>query len=485
MPLSHSLRPTLSLIGAADLGPAPVRVLPLWPGAVPAEHAAAAAARGFTAGLGQTLLLFDPPEGGLLVLLGLGEGEALEEAGAAASAALWDQPRIVIDGRDLPRGVSVPLALGAALRAWGPPQHRQGRHEPDPGQSETMRLDLLVREPERIGRRFRDAVASLEGVCFARMLVATPSNLLTPKAFATVLKTLEAAGITVEILSGRSLAGRGLGLLQAVGRGSGHQPQLVVLRWAGSLAQPPVCFVGKGITFDTGGISIKPADRMWEMRGDMAGAAACAGAMLTLARRQSPAPAVAVLALAENMLGADAYRPGDVIQSHAGLTVEIVDTDAEGRLVLADALSYAISRFQPRAVIDLATLTYAVGIALGQEMAGLYGNDALLAAHLAAAGAMVGDRLWPLPVTDRQREAHASDIADIRQCLSGPLLPDAALAAAFLGRFVGGTPWAHLDIGAVEAREEAEGRYPAGPTGFGVRLLDRLVATRYEDPDHP
>jgi len=480
-----NIQPDLHLIGAADLDPKAARVLPVRQGAVPADCARAAAAAGFTGEAEKTLLLLDRPEGGVLLLLGIGEGARPEEAGAAAAAALCDQAQITIDGRGLPRSLAVPIALGAALRAWAPPQHRQGKRASEPGLSETTRLDLLVDDAERPGRRWREAQATVEAVCLARALVAEPSNFLTPKAFATRLRALEDAGITVEILSGRALGAKGLGLLQAVGRGSVHPPQLAVLRWPGSLDQPPVCFVGKGITFDTGGISIKPADRMWEMRGDMAGAAACVGAMLALARRGSPAPAVAVLALAENMVDGDAYRPGDVIQGHAGLTVEIVDTDAEGRLVLADALSYAVSRFQPRAVVDLATLTYAVGVALGGEMAGVYGNDGLLAAHLAAAGVVVGERVWPLPVTERQREALASDIADIKQCITGRLVPDAALAAAFLRAFVGDTPWAHLDIGAVEAREEAEGRYAAGPTGFGVRLLDQLVATRYEDPDHP
>jgi leucyl aminopeptidase len=185
------------------------------------------------------------------------------------------------------------------------------------------------------------------------------------------------------------------------------------------------------------------------------------------------------------MVGGDAYRPGDVIRGHHGLTVEIIDTDAEGRLILADALSFAIARFQPRAIVDLATLTYSVVVALGREMAGLYANDTVLAAHLAAAGLAAGEPLWRLPFTEGQRDQLASDIADIKQCLNGRLLPDASLAAAFLSRFVGETPWAHIDIGGTDLREEADDRHAAGPTGFGVRLLDRLIALRYEDPDHP
>ncbi len=206
---------------------------------------------------------------------------------------------------------------------------------------------------------------------------------------------------------------------------------------------------------------------------------------MALARRESPAPVAAILPLAENMIGSNAYRPGDVLRSHHGMTVEIVDTDAEGRLILADALSFALARFHPRAIVDLATLTDSVAVALGREMAGLYTNDPVLAANIAAAGVTAGEAVWRMPFTEAQREQLASEIADIKQCLTGRLLPDASLGAAFLSRFVGETPWAHLDIGGTDLRDEADDRHAAGPTGFGVRLLDRLIALRYEDPDHP
>ncbi|GAB0113952.1 leucyl aminopeptidase family protein [Acidisoma sp. C75] len=485
-------QPGLALIGQAEASPRTARVLPLWQDAVPAAYRAAAMAAGFTGRRGETLTLFGQGELRLLLLLGLGPAEegggagaAAEDAGAEAAATLRREAEVVLDGRGLPRSLATRLMLGAALRAWQPAQQRQGHRLPGPEVSEITRLALLVEEPERQGQHWKALLAVHEAICLARGLIAEPANSLTPKVFAERLEALTEAGITVEILSGKTLAARGLRLLAAVGQASANPPHLVVLRWAGKLDLPPVAFVGKGITFDTGGLCIKPADQMWDMRGDMAGAAVCAGALLALARRRSPAPAVAVLALAENMIGAESYRPGDVIASHAGPTVEIIDTDAEGRLALADALSYTIARFQPRAVIDLATLTYAVGLALGREMAGLYDNDATLAAQLAAAGHAVGEPLWRMPVTTRDREALTSDIADIRHCLTGPLTPDATLAAAFLRAFVGETPWAHIDIGAVDLREEAEGRYVAGPTAFGVRLLDRLIANRYEDPDHP
>jgi leucyl aminopeptidase len=243
------------------------------------------------------------------------------------------------------------------------------------------------------------------------------------------------------------------------------------------------------------------------MRADMAGAAACAGAMLALALRGSPAPAVAVLALAENAVGAASYRPGDVLRTLSGRTVEVLDTDAEGRLVLADALHYAATRVaagrlghasgrggpsangaRPQAIIDLATLTGSIITALGHHRAGLFSTDPPLAAALAAAGEAVGEPLWPMPIGERHREDLKSDIADLRQCAphgsgawGGRFLPDACHAAAFLREFAEGVPWAHLDIAGVENRTEADALGPKGASGFGVRLLDALVEMRFEE----
>jgi leucyl aminopeptidase len=262
---------------------------------------------------------------------------------------------------------------------------------------------------------------------------------------------------------------------------------------------PPIAFVGKGITFDTGGICIKPADQMWEMRADMAGAAACAGAMLALARRGAASPAIAVLALAENATSGSAYRPSDVLRHADGTTIEIIDTDAEGRLVLADALGWVVRHggVGPAArlganrvanggyhgsangavsgIVDLATLTGSVVTALGHERAGLFSNDDTLAARVIAAGEAVGERVWRLPVDASHRAALESDIADLRHCAPGRGQPDACQAAAFLRHFVGDTPWVHLDIAGVESRAEADPEHAAGATGFGVRLLDALV----------
>jgi len=392
-------------------------------------------------------------------------GPGWEEAGAAALAVLPEgTARAVLDARALMPEEAVALATGLALRA-----------------PRGFRLDLWHPDPEAVAPLWHDAHAVLKGVALARKLVAMPANRLTPERFARRLKRLERHGIAVQVLGRRRLRHAGFGALLAVGEGSAHPPRLVVLRWAGRIPAAPLVLVGKGITFDTGGLSLKPAEGMAEMTADMAGAAACAGAMLALALRDSPAPAAAVLALAENGIGAASYRPGDVLTTLSGQTVEVVDTDAEGRLVLADALNYAARVFRPDAVVDLATLTGAVVTALGRHRAGLFGNDPPLAAAVAAAGEAVGERLWPLPISPEHEEALRSEIADLRQCSPERGQPDASHAAAFLRRFLGHDPpaWAHLDIAGVA-------RHPPGPPGraggFGVRLLDALARARFEDP---
>lgn len=391
---------------------------------------------------------------------------AWERAGAAGIAALPEgETRAVLDATALTPEEAVAFATGAVLGA-----RRAG-----------LRLDLLHPAPDAVLPLWHAAWAVAQGVALARGLVAAPANVLTPKAFGQRLKTLERHGIAVHLLGRKRLRQAGFGGLLAVGQGSANPPRLAVLRWAGRIAAPPVVFVGKGITFDTGGISLKPAAGMEHMRADMAGAAACAGAMLALALRDSPAPAAAVLALAENAIGAEAYRPGDVVATLSGRTVEVIDTDAEGRLVLADALNYAVRAFRPEAVVDLATLTGAAITALGHHRAALFGNDPPLGATLCAAGEAVGERLWPMPIGEAHRDDLRSDIADLLQCAPGGGQPDACHAAAFLREFLGDTPpaWAHVDMAGQARRPPGE---PEGASGFGVRLLDRLVALRFEDP---
>lgn len=446
----------------------------------PPELRTAADAAGFDGASSTACVAF--ADGGRRLLVGVGDQilSSARLAGAVVAARLEDCERIAIDARGLAPARAAAMAEGACLRAWRCDAYRT---RTDPNAPVLQALDLIVDDPDSVGPILETVEAGVRGACFARELVMEPANVLTPAVFAGRLEALRAHGIEVDTLKPAALRQEGMGGLLAAGAGSVHKPRLVVLRWPGTLAVEPVVFVGKGITFDTGGICIKPADGLMEMKADMAGAAACAGAILALALRRSPAPAAAVLPLAENAIGGSAYRPGDVLKMSSGHTVEVVDTDAEGRLVLADALTYASRRLRPRAMIDVATLTGSIVTALGQEAAGVFGSHPAMVAHLAAAGAAVDEPVWPMPIGRRHRADLDSDIADLRHCLPGRMQPDACHAAAFLREFAGDVPWAHLDIAGVDMRAKESDRHAAGPTGFGARLLDHLVRIRFEDEE--
>jgi len=320
---------------------------------------------------------------------------------------------------------------------------------------------------------------------WARRLTDEPANRLGPAELQTAAESLIPLGVRVSVIAGEDLIAQGLNLLHAVGRGSAREPRLIVLDWPGAAPKAaPVALVGKGIVFDTGGISIKPADRMEEMKGDMGGAAAVLGALRAVAERKSPQRVVGLLAVAENAVGGNATRPGDVVAAHDGTTVEIVDTDAEGRLVLADALAYARETFAPILMVDLATLTGAVVRTLGVWNAGLFANRDDAAARVAHAATISREPVWRLPLPSWDDDALDSDIADVKNCAWGTV-PDALHAAGFLARFAGETPWAHLDIaGTADAPKETD-LERGGPRGFGVRLLDALIQNLETDPWSP
>jgi leucyl aminopeptidase len=273
----------------------------------------------------------------------------------------------------------------------------------------------------------------------------------------------------------------GMNALLGVAQGSAQPPFVVIMRWSGGGTQQPLALVGKGVCFDTGGISIKPAQGMEDMKTDMGGAAAVFGAMAALAGREARANVVGVLALVENMPSSTAQRPGDVVRSMAGKTIEVINTDAEGRLILCDVLHYTRERFKPKAMIDLATLTGAVIVALGHERAGLFSNDEGLAGALTSAADATGELLWRLPLGKDYEKHIRSDIADIKNVGRGREAGSTA-GAVFLQEFVGDTPWAHLDIAGTAWSSRDLPLSGKGATGFGVRLLDRLVADRYEVP---
>ena len=419
---------------------------------------------------------------GWLVLVGLDADDEDEGAcrwrriGGALFGELADSGIVRLDvALDLPVQALAEIAFGMSLRSWRAPSLY--RSKPDPDEVWTLAEAVFVTEDPASAQSCFDRLAGLAAAtALARDLVVAPGNRLTPASFITFLAPLVALGVSITEVKPDEL-----GLLEAVGQGSAIPARLLVLSWqGGQKGAPPMLFVGKGITFDSGGLDIKDEEDMDEMKGDMAGAAAVAGALYAIAARRAAANVVGLLALAENMPSGRAMRPGDVVRSFSGLSVEILDTDAEGRLALADALAYGAKIYQPALMVDLATLTGAVEVTLGRHLAGLFSADDDLAEKLLAAGEDEDEGLWRLPLTDHYDEALKSAIADLRNC-QWEEGPDALHAARFLQHFVpAGLPWAHLDIAGVSLLEEDGPLAKEGPTGFGVRLLDRLVARYLE-----
>lgn len=328
---------------------------------------------------------------------------------------------------------------------------------------------------------FTPLSAVADAVLFSRDLVSEPANILYPAEFARRVKELEALGAKVEILGEAEMEKLGMGSLLGVGMGSVRESQLAVIQWnGGKEGEAPIAFVGKGVCFDTGGISLKPADGMEEMKWDMGGAAAVAGLMHALVGRKAKVNVVGVLGLVENMPDGAAQRPGDVVTSMSGQTIEVLNTDAEGRLVLADALWYTQDRFKPKFMIDLATLTGAIIISLGLEYAGVFTNSDELAANIADAGPKVGEKSWRLPIPAEYERHIDSPIADVKNMGNGRA-GGSITAALFLQRFTNGTPWAHIDIASTAwVKDSKNPTVPDGAVGYGVRLLDRMVADHYE-----
>jgi leucyl aminopeptidase len=408
-------------------------------------------------------------------LLGAALVSRLLASGEKALAVLAEP---VPGAKVAPEAVPAEIALGAALRSYRFDRYRT-KLKPEERPS-LGKLTLLTPKLSEARRHWRALKCVADGVFFTRDLVTEPANVLYPAEFAHRCKTLEKLGVRVEVLGAKEMRKLGMGAFLGVAQGSKHEPQLVVLQWQGAEPQKkPIAFVGKGVTFDTGGISLKPPAGMHEMKWDMAGAATVAGLFHTLAARKAEANAVGVLGLVENMPSGEAQRPGDVVTSMSGQTIEVLNTDAEGRLVLADCVWYAQSRFKPEALVDLATLTGAMIVTLGHEMAGLFSDDDKLADALLAAGRAEGELLWRLPLSeayDRKINSMVADVANI-----GPAgQAGSIMGAQFIKRFTNNVPWAHLDIAGVVWSNEAKPLSEKGATGFGVALLDRFVADRYE-----
>jgi leucyl aminopeptidase len=427
-----------------------------------------------------------------LLVLGLGKpGEAsaldLESAGGSLAVKLKElgvrRASVAVDRLEglqhPPAELALRLAAGARLRGYAFEKYR--RRNEDEGGAEVEALTLLLETPDEAKARYGAIDAVLDAVARGRDLVSEPANVLTPEAFAEACRQLgREVSLEVEVLDRAALRDLGMNLLLAVAQGSAQEPYMAVLRWSGGRSgEAPVALLGKGVCFDSGGISIKPASGMEEMKWDMGGAAAVFGAMRALAARQAKVNAVGVLGLVENMPSGTAQRPGDVVRSMSGLTVEVINTDAEGRLVLADLIHYAIDRFKPRVMVDLATLTGAIIVALGHEQAGLFTADEDLAQKLQAAGAAVGEKVWRMPLTEEYAEHVKSDIADLKN-VGRAREAGATAGAIFLKRFAGEVPFAHLDIAGTTWTKRDLPLAPKGATGFGIRLLDRWIADNYE-----
>jgi leucyl aminopeptidase len=371
------------------------------------------------------------------------------------------------------------MALGARLASYKFERYKVKTRDKEGVR--LKRLNFLVADAAEAKKHIARIYAVAEGVDIARELVNAPPNILGPVEFAAECKKLIKLGVKVTVLAEKDMKKLGMNALLGVGQGSAASrgSRLAIMEWnGGSKKQRPVAIVGKGVVFDTGGISIKPADKMEDMKGDMAGAACVTGLMHTLASRKARANIVGVVGLVENMPDANAQRPGDIITSMSGQTIEIINTDAEGRLVLADALWYTQSKFKPQAMIDLATLTGAILVALGQEHAGLFSNNDELAQRLLMSGKATGEKLWQLPLSEDYNKLMNSKFADMKN--SGGRFAGSITAAQFLQRFVNNVPWAHLDIAGTGMSANMSDINKSWGPGFGVRLLNNFIAEHYE-----
>ncbi len=440
----------------------------------------------FGGGAGHTLGVFAPEGAGVgqVLLVGAGKAEAFdakaaEAAGAHAYAAVKTSGATVLAldfGGDAEAAARA--ALGARLASYRFDRYRTTEK---PEKKPTIeRVEIVTADGEGARAAYAPLLALAEAIEFTRDLVSEPANVLYPVEFARRVKALERLGLEVQIMGEAEMAELGMGALLGVGQGSRRESQLAVIRWNGGGDAQPIAFVGKGVCFDTGGISIKPADGMEDMKWDMGGAGAVAGLMHVLAGRKARVNAVGVLGLVENMPDGNAQRPGDVVTSMSGQTIEVINTDAEGRLVLADALWWTKETVKPQFIVDLATLTGAIIVALGLDYAGLYANDEPLAEGLLAAASAENEPLWRMPLPTAYDKHIDSVIADMKNVGNGRS-GGSITAAMFLKRFVGDTPWAHLDIASTAWKKpSSDPTIPEGASGFGVRLLNRLVADRFE-----
>jgi leucyl aminopeptidase len=459
--------------------------LPGFPASTRALILKAAEAGRFEGDAGALLDLFVPEgEDGArrLLLVGVGSNGDYERAGGALAAKLLisGETSLVIDmagASPASAQAGAQIAHGAVLRSW---RHDVYRTKLGPKARPTLAEIIVTGAGPGAEAAWERLSAIAEGVAFTRSLVAEPANILYPESFVERCRPLAELGVEIEVLDEDAMRAAGMGALLGVSQGSERPARLLALRWDGTGGtQEPTAFVGKGVTFDTGGISIKPAGGMEDMKWDMGGAGAVVGAITLIALRKAKAHVIGVCGLVENMPGGKAQRPGDIVTTMSGQTVEVINTDAEGRLVLCDALTWVQRKYKPRTIVDLATLTGAMIIALGHEHGGLFSNSDELADQLLAAGKASGDPLWRLPMGEAYDKLLESPIADMKNV--GPRDAGSISAAQFLLRFIDdGVRWAHLDIAGMVWAAKPGPLWDKGATGYGVRLIERFVADTLE-----
>ena len=452
--------------------------------------ARAAASEKFTGKSGSALELVLPAglDVARLVVIGLGKASDLTSKdfirfggiamgkvpGSATNAVIFAD----LPGGSMKAGQAADLAFGARLRAYAFDRYKTKRKEGE-DKPQVANVSIGVSDPGAARKAWASREGVANGVVLARDLINEPANVLFPKEFARRAEALKKLGVTVEVLDEKTMQKLGMNALLGVGQGSVRESQVVIMRWnGGKRGTAPVAFIGKGVCFDTGGISIKPASGMEDMKGDMAGAACVVGLMHALAARKAKVNVIGAIGLVENMPDGKAQRPGDIVTTMSGQTIEIINTDAEGRLVLADVLHYVATKYSPKFMIDLATLTGAIMVALGQEYAGLFSNDDKLSERLTKAGDATGERVWRMPLGPEYDKMIDSKFADMKN--TGGRWGGSITAAQLLQRFVGKTPWAHLDIAGTALGSPQTDINKSWSAGWGVRLLERLVADHYE-----
>jgi leucyl aminopeptidase len=432
---------------------------------------------------GQSFLLIAPVDGKMvrIVLIGVGENAvAHQRAGGdiLTKVQTCGAKSIAIYGENLDGLNAAEVAYGALLKSWRIDKYRTKLPETSKPSIETI---LVVAAPAAASDAWPRYGAIAEGVALTKELVSEPANIIYPESFVERCQHLAEMGVEITVLDVADMEKLGMGALLGVGQGSRKPSRLLAMKWDGTGGKQarPVCFVGKGVTFDTGGISIKPAAGMEDMKWDMGGAGAVAGAMKALAGRKAKAHVVGICGLVENMPDGNAQRPGDIVTSMSGQTIEVINTDAEGRLVLCDALHWAQETYNPEYVIDLATLTGAILISLAHEYAGMFTNDDGLAAKLDSAGSETGDALWRMPLGKAYDKMIDSPIADMKNV--GARWGGSITAAQFLQRYIkDGVKWAHLDIAGTVWTDKDGPTWAKGASGYGVKLLDRFIADNFE-----